>query len=85
MSNGHIQVSQGLLKEGESHISKALMDIDAQVTILPGPLEGRSVQIKLIGFGHGSQQGGEAKWTSWMGPLRQLNILLLLILQLNLY
>lgn len=63
----------------------ALSDIDAQVTILPGPLEGGSVEIKLIGFGHGSQQGGQAKWTSCLGPVRQFNILLLLILHLNLY
>lgn len=55
MSNGHIPACEGILGESENHVSMALLDIDAQVTILPGPLEGGSVQIQLMEFGHGSQ------------------------------
>lgn len=54
MSNGHIPA-----REGENHISMVLLNIDAQVTILPGPLEGGSVQIQLMEFGYGSH--GEEK------------------------
>lgn len=55
MWNGHIPTCEGILGEDENPVSMALLAIDAQVTILPGPLEGGSVQIQLMLFGHGSQ------------------------------
>lgn len=49
MSNGHIPACEGILGEGENHTSIALLDTDAQVTILPGPLEGGECEIPTDG------------------------------------